>query len=1467
MSFASPAPSLAGFGAAPLSSNGASSGSMASFSVSSGSGVGTSATSVPGDSNSATRGRTLFPYSRNFLAGLRNIATYGATHRTLNANSFKAKYFDGKCEEYFSKLFDGSEKNPQDRQNIIAGRVPGVETIDERRIQSILKFSDEYDLNELTCLDYYIASQRNPILMRNLEVSDPSKQEGFYDLRDPAKVEAAPRDLYSYECKTMLDGLLLLLKMYVSTERLIAEEPVEDDITSEESYMTVLSMGRRLLNDKALCSKLITTMKKRYERIRARNAEGQKGVTAGRDYVVTKLDWKDFEELKKLSICLFYAMENNSAAEKELQPLQELIFLLSKDLTRNNDFLLSVDGNETINAWQSPAHVSLVVLQLTHFQTVDLLTDRCFEATQEAGESSLESLLFQLAGDLYVESKGLGCHSSYGMALLAYAQFVRDSDPSHRVSNQSPGLDFSELIYQVNEGDACLGTYNYLRLCVLPVLQAQSRDTRDRDTTIGGMKEIHADLFDSYLKILDALASTCSDSYDLVEDSTISDIGNLYAATFAVKPSYAKQFNPNPAIPHGAFDPFIVQMLNHTMRVAGDKLNTVSLHILAGLCGGATEADNVYRLLDSTPQAASPNSIAKLNWTAMFAFVQKCVDYVSKIQDVHEKILISVFTLVATVSSRSVGAGISLLRDYRPIPLLFQLLSVPVSITLKGSIFRALAACARTGVRDAHDEIWHLIESYRLLPTYGIGKDASTAMQASLSASGSVGVSVSNNLTGLRLELEDSESKEGLYSITDGFLQLLDVLLRANVDDQLGSRYRPPGIVVYLEYVIEDVLIKAKDRFFTVGPQGKAQRWRLVARCFKVLISVLQHYSINALDSLQAQKNKGESIDDDTLSALHADFREDSASYTINGTLHHGQPRLKSSGFFVMSLLLSNTSKLRDQLLQVLKECGTPNLLESWERNFEAATKQALKMGEILAQKTKQASFLDTRLGFFGFDGGICDGSYWQGRSVTTAMGLLYECALRERSFVKHFRSTPYLTIMRNEQGRLVSTPITVHNLADLLSVNTTALTSITKLLNISDYYSTSIPSVPIMASKLLKKAAKDLPSAKLLDTIHGQLSHSRNVEGGSISDKFMELQSGCLEALMEGNRLPIMEGYEQGVLPLGCDMNTDVFSLESAPCNPPDAEKVLEEAYYLLEEGPSYESNEFESKAEAVVDFLLTTLSSDKECFSHVLLGLMKNLDETRVNRWDTRLASDNWKRSEIPTNCLEQILFRLEDSADLIEKEPEFACICFELVYRLCVSPITSAIILAYLRKYDVKDANGNTEKLLASCMRQCLDVLRGDPPSPTGQSEQKEGPNWSKVKTSRNICTGWLLKICAVELRSLGILRESGSLLPLHLEPYLNLYLEDLTYAGYNMNFLEIILLSACQCEEVVSLDNISPLVSRCLGAASSQYRIGRFNADVPDSAFHTVSGVSSEASGSFTTIEKKGFIKQFFAEVNI
>lgn len=62
-------------------------------------------------------------------------------------------------------------------------------------------------------------------------------------------------------------------------------------------------------------------------------------------------------------------------------------------------------------------------------------------------------------------------------------------------------------------------------------------------------------------------------------------------------------------------------------------------------------------------------------------------------------------------------------------------------------------------------------------------------------------------------------------------------------------------MILYLEYIIQDILLHAHERTYSPNdsPLAYGQRFRVTVRCIKVLTLVLQHYRVNALpdDALQ----------------------------------------------------------------------------------------------------------------------------------------------------------------------------------------------------------------------------------------------------------------------------------------------------------------------------------------------------------------------------------------------------------------------------------------------------------------------------------------------------------------------------------------------------------------------------------------------------------------------------------------
>jgi hypothetical protein len=115
-----------------------------------------------------------------------------------------------------------------------------------------------------------------------------------------------------------------------------------------------------------------------------------------------------------------------------------------------------------------------------------------------------------------------------------------------------------------------------------------------------------------------------------------------------------------------------------------------------------------------------------------------------------EEGLMAIIDLIG-VSAGDPAVAKNLVGKFDPIKQLFALLACPVQISLKGAVFKALAAFARSCEAGSGvvEEIWGLIEDYRLVPAKAPGDGGGPTA------------------TGVRFELESTESRAGVYPCTE----------------------------------------------------------------------------------------------------------------------------------------------------------------------------------------------------------------------------------------------------------------------------------------------------------------------------------------------------------------------------------------------------------------------------------------------------------------------------------------------------------------------------------------------------------------------------------------------------------------------------------------------------------------------------------------------------------------------------
>jgi hypothetical protein len=247
--------------------------------------------------------------------------------------------------------------------------------------------------------------------------------------------------------------------------------------------------------------------------------------------------------------------------------------------------------------------------------------------------------------------------------------------------------------------------------------------------------------------------------------------------------------------------------------------------------------------------------------------------------------LTDIADLVATLS-RCPEVAQAFIRDANPIPDLFALVCCPVSVSLKGAIFRALSSISY-GCPESCAEIWNLLEENHILmpPGNQVSMDAQeNRFTARESVNNGIGTHQRRPATqnrgrshgGILADLEGIESESGWYPCTTGFLMLLESLLTHSIPADVGghTRDRVPGIHPYVDFVLDDVLDRVHTRVYlpAVGVDGATQKFRMIALSMNILCMCLKHYGVNLLSQLET----------DTLSNLVVNISPNKSSCNID---------------------------------------------------------------------------------------------------------------------------------------------------------------------------------------------------------------------------------------------------------------------------------------------------------------------------------------------------------------------------------------------------------------------------------------------------------------------------------------------------------------------------------------------------------------------------------------------------------
>ncbi|XP_052893264.1 nuclear pore complex protein Nup205 [Anopheles moucheti] len=156
---------------------------------------------------------------------------------------------------------------------------------------------------------------------------------------------------------------------------------------------------------------------------------------------------------------------------------------------------------------------------------------------------------------------------------------------------------------------------------------------------------------------------------------------------------------------------------------------------------------------------------------------------------------------------------------WAPLNVLVGLISCSVPIQLKAEIVRTLATLA--GSLENAIKLWHNLEDSQIINTVP---------------------STSNFKTrGVISELEEVESRNETFPLTQAMLDLLAALMSTAIPDDLGEGSRAPGIHPYLSYVVNTVLLRLFSRNYKDG----AEKWQLAQKSLQIVHMFVNSFHFN----------------------------------------------------------------------------------------------------------------------------------------------------------------------------------------------------------------------------------------------------------------------------------------------------------------------------------------------------------------------------------------------------------------------------------------------------------------------------------------------------------------------------------------------------------------------------------------------------------------------------------------------
>ncbi|KAI9005049.1 nucleoporin Nup186/Nup192/Nup205 [Hyaloraphidium curvatum] len=370
------------------------------------------------------------------------------------------------------------------------------------------------------------------------------------------------------------------------------------------------------------------------------------------------------------------------------------------------------------------------------------------------------------------------------------------------------------------------------------------------------------------------------------------------------------------------------------LKLAADSRSMVTrkevLGMLGALASGPRSSEKAFNFLGGAQAmgfGGQGGYSSGLSWYTLFQALQTYAQLLSPANTAvglpdEEVALVSCFLSVLTQVATYNAAARTILSQARGFDSLVILVTCGLPVSLKASLLDSLAAfCVGRGENIA-ERVFGLIETHQLLQTHGIPLNGQMT-------------------TGLVVDLEQIEVASMRYPATGAFVELLTTLMVTTGGvgpalDNLGSGRRKPGVWPYVDYVVDQVLLKLRSRSY-VDPK---ERWKLQEKCFRFLETCLANMSF------RVSGNQGRDRNEFLGKPGNAD------QIDVSAVLYH-------AGFQVMTKTLSGPKfRLLEELLDVLRggvEAVNRNLLGT--ADYRTCCLHALRIAHKISEN--QRPFVD----------------------------------------------------------------------------------------------------------------------------------------------------------------------------------------------------------------------------------------------------------------------------------------------------------------------------------------------------------------------------------------------------------------------------------------------------------------------------------------------------------------------------